>query len=66
MVDYRGYGHSEGEPNEEGLMKDADVRAQRNADFGSCFPITRPLSIYLSIYLSVLYFCVSRIWVRGF
>jgi pimeloyl-ACP methyl ester carboxylesterase len=25
MVDYRGYGHSEGEPNEEGLMKDADA-----------------------------------------
>jgi pimeloyl-ACP methyl ester carboxylesterase len=26
ICDYRGYGHSEGEPDEEGLMKDADVR----------------------------------------
>ena len=25
MVDYRGYGHSEGQPNEEGLMRDADA-----------------------------------------
>ncbi len=25
IFDYRGYGSSEGVPNEEGLMKDADV-----------------------------------------
>jgi pimeloyl-ACP methyl ester carboxylesterase len=31
LVDYRGYGMSEGEPNEQGLMRDADVCAVQSA-----------------------------------
>lgn len=44
IFDYRGYGHSEGEPDEEGLMKDADVFPVTRVDFAG-FLLTSLFSV---------------------
>lgn len=35
LVDYRGFGHSEGEPSEKGLKLDAEVRPAQCRDLGA-------------------------------